>query len=362
MGSKSKKNDGRFKILAELLPGAVFEIDAQGTFVFASQTGLDTFGFDEQDLKNGLNCIETVIPDDRKRAAESLKNISEGSDSGNEYTGLRKDGSTFPILIYMSPIHKHGKLVGFRGLAIDTSEFKKIQKELEESEKKYRLVVENASEGLIITGQGKFFFANPKACELLGYSLEELLNKPYLDLVYQEDHGLIDEVSRARRRINIASRDHSFICRFVKKSGEIVWLEITGVPIVWDGEKAWLNFVTDITQRKVAQDEALLRAKLQAAVETAGATCHELNQPLQAVVLMTDLMMMQMDRDDPLMPRMKNLRHQVRRMSDITHRLNRITAYRVKDYIGLGNILDLESIGPEQDEEKIEENSGDKAG
>ena len=345
------KSENTFEKLTDLLPGILFEADVEANVTFADQSGLAAFGYDELDLQNGLNCLDMVIPEDRPSVAASFQRTTGGIDNGSEYTGLCKDGATFPILAYISPVCSGEKVIKFLGLVVIISRFKQVQQDLAQSEEKYRLVVENASEGLLVTGQGKFRFANPKACDLLGYSPEEIRGMDYLQFVHADDLELAFEAQQQRRKIRPGGPHHKFTCRVVNKYGKEVWLEFKGVPIVWEGRDSWLNFVIDVTQQRMAQEEALLRAKLQAAVETAGATCHEMNQPLQAVVLMADLMMAQMDRDDPLLPRMEKMRHQVRRMADITHRLNRITSYKVKDYIGLGNILDLESVGPERDQD-----------
>ncbi len=355
--NRSTRKDHAYNKLVDLLPGILFEADLETNITFTDKSGLATFGYNEADLENGLSCLNMVIPEDRPRVAASFERTTGGTDFASEYTALRKDGTTFPMLAYISPVNSGEKVIRFLGLVVDISKFKQVQEDLAQSEEKYRLVVENASEGLLVTGQGKFRFANPKACELLGYGPEEIHGMDYLQFVHADDLEVAIKAQQQRREIRPGGPHHKFTCRVFNKYGKEVWLELNGVPIVWDGRDSWLNFVIDVTQQRMAQDDALLRAKLQAAIETAGATCHEMNQPLQAVVLMTDLMMTQMDRDDPLLPRMEKMRQQVRRMADITHRLNRITSYKVKDYIGLGNILDLESVGPERDLDDDEDES-----
>lgn len=351
-GYSESKQRSQLRQFADLLPGTIFEIDEKGIVVYANRSGMETFGYNVSDIQDGLSCFDLLDPSDYQKAMANFASIAKtGDNSPQEYTARRKDGSAFPIVVFMAPIFKQGEHEGFRGQIFDITEFRQIQDDLRQSEEKYRLVVENASEGLIITGEGRIFFANPKACRLLGRPPDQLVGQRYSDFVHPDDAGVIRDAIRARENILPGNRAHAFSCRIINDRGEVAWVDITGVPIYWEGKSCWLNFMIDTTERRIAQEEAVLRAKLQAAVETAGAACHELNQPLQAVMLMADLMISQLKKDDPMLPRLERLRDQVGRMAKITNQLNRITSYKVKGYIGIGNILDLESSGIRHDED-----------
>jgi signal transduction histidine kinase len=71
-----------------------------------------------------------IVPKDRERARDNVGKILKGEKSGlNEYTALRKDGSTFPVIIHSAPIFKEGKPVGLRGFMVDISEREKAEEE-----------------------------------------------------------------------------------------------------------------------------------------------------------------------------------------------------------------------------------------
>ena len=102
---------------------------------------------------------------------------------------------------------------------------------------------------------------------------------------------------------------------------------------------------TDHRRLEDAQREKL---RLEGALEVAGAACHELNQPLQAIMGQIDLILMTSRPDDPKRSRMEQLVDQIERMAKITGQLGRITRYKSKDYIAGSKILDLDkSTGPE---------------
>lgn len=137
------------------------------------------------------------------------------------------------------------------------------------SEEKYRHVVENANEAIVIAQDGRIRYANPQTSRLSGYAPEELDNKPFLDFVYPEDKMLVAENYMKRLRGEQAAASYDF--RIIDRQSRVRWLNINAVTLEWDGRPATLNFLTDITetktlqqdlQRNLAEREALLQSAL----------------------------------------------------------------------------------------------------
>lgn len=125
-----KNSEKRFRDLVDLLPEALFETDINMVYTYANKKGLEFFGYDENDLAKGINCLDLIIPAERERGKNNvMKKFYGGVETSSEYTGLRKDGSTFPILLHSSPLFKDGKPSGIRGIVIDMT----IQKKVDES-------------------------------------------------------------------------------------------------------------------------------------------------------------------------------------------------------------------------------------
>ncbi len=125
-----RESEERFRELAELMPETIFEMELNGTLTFVNRNAYNYFGYTPADLKKGVNCMDMLIPEDRQRAAENVAKILKGEKTGiNEYAALRKDGSTFPVMIHSAPVFKEGKPVGLRGFIIDISDRKKAEEE-----------------------------------------------------------------------------------------------------------------------------------------------------------------------------------------------------------------------------------------
>lgn len=94
--------------------------------------------------------------------------------------------------------------------------------------------------------------------------------------------------------------------------------------------------------RHRSESERIYREKLQAVLETVGAVCHELNQPMMAISGHTELLMESLDAEDPIGLKIAKIKSQVERMGAITQKLMGITRYETKDYVQGERIVDIE--------------------
>lgn len=93
--------------------------------------------------------------------------------------------------------------------------------------------------------------------------------------------------------------------------------------------------------RKFSEDQ-----KLEGALETAGAVCHSLNQPLQYVLGAIQILLMDMAPDDPVFRQLDTIREKVEQMGKITRKLGEVTRYRTQSHAGGSALLDIhESAG-----------------
>ncbi len=130
------ESEERFRELAELLPEAIFEMEVDGKITFANNKAFENLGYVPEDFDHGINGYDLIIPSDRDRARDNAIKILNREDVGlEEYVMSRKDGSTFPVLLRSSAIFRNEKVVGFRGVAIDISEKKRLEAKLQQAQK-----------------------------------------------------------------------------------------------------------------------------------------------------------------------------------------------------------------------------------
>ncbi len=134
----------------------------------------------------------------------------------------------------------------------DETERKRAEEALRVSEEKYRLVVDNAQEAIVIAQNEMLRFVNPKTIELLAYSEEELLSKPFTEFIHQDERETVLEHHLRRLKGEVFPSRYSF--RILRKDGTEKWVEIESTVISWEGRPAALAFMTDITERLRMQE------------------------------------------------------------------------------------------------------------
>ena len=125
--------------------------------------------------------------------------------------------------------------------------------ELTQSEKRYRLLVDNANEVVAVAQDGLVKFMNKKGLEMTGYSLEDVVGKPFLEFVHSNDRKAAEE--HARKRIEGEPVPSAYEVRVVPKDGSIRWAQMNGAKILWEGKPAILAIFMDITERKQAEEK-----------------------------------------------------------------------------------------------------------
>ena len=119
------------------------------------------------------------------------------------------------------------------------------------SESNYRSVIENSLEGIFILQGTKAVYANSTIFEFSGYSEEEIGTVDFIHLVYEEDRPLLIENNKKRLA---GEKFPPYDFRIVKKNREVMWVRINATPIHWNGAPAILCFLSDINQRKIAEN------------------------------------------------------------------------------------------------------------
>ncbi|MCX6652265.1 MAG: PAS domain S-box protein [Methanomassiliicoccales archaeon] len=140
----------------------------------------------------------------------------------------------------------------------EIAEHKNAEVALRDSEKRYRLLVDSATEAILVAQDGMLRLVNPMAVAMTGFSEQELMSKPFPSFIHPDDRAMVVERHQKRLRGEAVPARYAF--RLLAKDGSIKWVEIGAVTIEWEGRPATLNFLMDVTERKRAE-EALSQAK-----------------------------------------------------------------------------------------------------
>ncbi|TAL15505.1 response regulator [bacterium] len=129
-------SEKRFRELARMLPEIVFEMDEAGMVTFVNEQAFKVTDFTKKDIQNGFPAVNFLVPEERERGAKAIKDILGGALSrGLDFTLLGKNGATFPVMIFASPILDEGQASGLRGIIVDVSRLKETEAKLIQAQK-----------------------------------------------------------------------------------------------------------------------------------------------------------------------------------------------------------------------------------
>lgn len=172
------------------------------------------------------------------------------------------DGCIREVEVNSGPIRSRGRLLLY-SVVIDITERLKVERHLLESEKRFRLLVENAPSGIFVQVDGTFAYVNSRFRRLFGVPDDEnLLGAPVIDRFAPEDRD------KVRERIRLLRSGHGAMPlvegSMLRFDGTSFVAEGSAVPIEWEGKQGTLAFFQDITDRKQAEEALRLsEARLQ---------------------------------------------------------------------------------------------------
>jgi PAS domain S-box-containing protein len=198
-------------------------------------------------------------------------------------------------------------------------ERRRTEEALRESEEKYRVLVENASDAIVVARDGRLCFVNTRTIELSGYSEEELKSNPFITVVHPQDRDMVQHNYIQRLRGKPVPADYTFRC--LHKDGSIIWVELSAVRISWEGLPATLNFLRDITEKHRLEEELLKAQKLEAIGVLAGGIAHDFNNFLTSIMGHVSLAKIDVSQNDTIYPLLEKAEKASERAKALTQRL-----------------------------------------
>ncbi|MGA9047405.1 MAG: PAS domain S-box protein [Dehalococcoidia bacterium] len=254
MKEELRETEAQFRTLMENAPDGVYMNDLEGNFLYGNRKCEEIIGYRREELI-GKNFLELNILPEKSlaRAAQLLQDNIDGKSTGpDELELIRKDGCIIPIEINTNVVQRKGQPVVL-AFVRDITERKRAETALQNSEEKYRNLFDNAIEAIFVAQDGKIVFLNPRTSGISGYTREELTARPFIDFIHPEDRELV--MDRHLRRLKGEEIPLLYEFRIIRKNGGTTWVELHAVVISWERKQATLNFLEDITERKLAEEK-----------------------------------------------------------------------------------------------------------
>jgi len=261
-----RESQERYYTVLEACPDPVVVYDMEGKGMYVNPAFTKVFGWAPGEV---LGMKISYVPDENRHETQMMidKVLMGQSFSGVESRRYTKEGAIINVSISAAIyLDSGGRPVGSVHNLRDITDRKRAEEALRESEEKYSTLVENSLTGIYIDQDGKIVFANRRFAEIYGYSIEEIVDMESWRLVHPEDRALVKEIRTKRLEGEEAPLEYD--ARALTKDGETIWVKRRNTRIEYNGRRAVLGNVVDITEGKrveqalrEAHDELGLRVK-----------------------------------------------------------------------------------------------------
>lgn len=245
------QSEKRFHLLMEHAADALFIIATDGKIIEVNHMACESLGYTRQELLS-MHAWDFGEASDPKLQEEYIRTLPPGDTATIDGMHKRKDGGRFPVEVRLGALEVAGERFTL-ALARNVTERKLAEEGLRQSEERYRKIFDNSNDAIFLIDPVRDAIAdvNDKACEMLGYSREELLSMRVSDI---HPH----EMPQLRAFAQTVLRDgagwtNELTC--LTKRGDVLASEMSASSFDLDGRPLMIALVRDITERKQAKDE-----------------------------------------------------------------------------------------------------------
>ena len=185
-----RESERRCRELVENAHDVVYAHDFEGRFTTINRAGEQLMGYSRDEFR-GLELANVVAPDSLALARRMVQETLEGHERARYVLDLiARDGRRLAFEVSTSLLRRDGVPLGVQGIARDITDRRRAEEALRQSEERFRLLVENSSDGVqMLARDGTIFYASRPACRLLGYEIEHVIGRPVFDFVHPDDQG-----------------------------------------------------------------------------------------------------------------------------------------------------------------------------
>ena len=201
----------------------------------------------------------------------------------------------------------------------EKAEIKQFEKSQRESEKKYRLLVENGNDAIFIAQDAVLKFCNHQTEKLTGYSKSELSTIPFAELIHPEDRHLV--IERHKKRLSGENPPSTYSFRIIHHDGNERWVQLSTVRITWEKRPATLNFLRDIDEQKKLEERLQHAQKMDAIGTLAGGVAHDFNNLLMGIQGNISLMLFDLEASHPHFDYLNNIEKHIKSAAELTNQL-----------------------------------------
>ncbi|MFC1838722.1 PAS domain S-box protein [Thermodesulfobacteriota bacterium] len=263
--TEHKRNEKYYRMITDLVdiaPNAITIHDFEGNFYYANRKASEIHGYTPEEFMK-LNLFDLHIPEEEILTNERREIVDKKGEVLFSANHIRKDGSIIPMEVYIKKVAWEDN-PAILAVATDISERRQAETALQESERRFRTIVENVLDGMFIHDfKGKIIDVNETACKMVGYNRSELIGMNISMVIPLKDR------SKFPKRVEQLLIANSVVIEgeYLRKDSFLLPVEVSAKVVTHKENGLIQAFARDITQRKEAEAKLIFQAKLLDSVE-----------------------------------------------------------------------------------------------
>ncbi len=220
-------------------------------FIDVNKTACESLGYTREEmLRMGPIDINPDLRSEEFENSMEILHLRENKRGTIRTRHKTKSGRIFPVEINIS-VTENDNGGFYIAAARDISDRIRNEEDIRERDENYRLLFENANEGICIIQDGLMKVFNPKLVDMLGYSPDEIPRITFDNFIHKDDLSFV--MDRYERRLRGEDIPDNYEFRAMGKSGEIRWININAVRFIYNKRPATLCLLTDINESRLAR-------------------------------------------------------------------------------------------------------------
>ena len=251
----------RCRQIYETASDLIFTNDLHGKVTSLNPAARRMLGYENGEV-HSLTIDQMLSPASRQKVRELCAARSNGHVTTCELELVGRSGQQVVVEASTRLVSDNGQPAGLQAIARDVTKRRQMEIALQQSEQKFRSIVEKSLVGVYIIADGLLVYANPRLAEIFGYALEEVAGSMTVQtVIHPEDWPLVK--ANLKRRIDGQADAIHYHFRGRRKDGSVIHVEALGSRTEFDGRPAVVGSLLDISERWNTEADSLLTTMLE---------------------------------------------------------------------------------------------------